>query len=134
MDAIVMFKFPAPVLEIVKFAVVCSPTLTFPKLTDVLLGEIRGCELTPVAVRLMGEEALPPLPTSVTDAVKLPALLGAAAIDTAPLCPAPSVIGRALASTNCGLVKFAALIVTLFVPVFVTVIACACCCPTSTFP
>lgn len=87
-------KSAVPVFEMVRLDVPVEPTVTLPKLTAVELKFICGCAAAAVAERLIVAGELPPSPCKVIVPVTVPVVVGFTEIETGPVCPTASAIGR----------------------------------------
>jgi hypothetical protein len=113
-----------------------DPTETVPKLMELWLKEICGCDApTAFADRATVAGVLPPLPATVSVPETLPAALGVTATDRFPDCPTPSAMGSVVPErANWELEKVACVMFTETVPVFVTATFCIVFLPTVTVP
>jgi hypothetical protein len=130
-----MVRSDPPAFVIVKFFVPEVPTLTVPKFTDELLGEICAVGVTAFAVRFntIGVVAA----SSTTDNVPftLPVAAGFTETEKLVACPGGSESGSmAEDSVNSGFDTMTCVMVTVAVPGLPTETVCVDCFPIATFP
>src|SRR5208283_1459856 len=131
--ACVTLRFAVPVFLIVSACVLLAPTMTLPKLALAGLTEICGCVPVPLNAIVAGEFVA--LLTTLRLPVALPALAGAKPTVSVKLCPAArSPAPEQPLTVNPAPLMAACEMVTLPVPLFVTVIVCEALLPTRALP
>ena len=129
----VTLRFAVPVFLIVSAWLLLAPTITLPKLALAGLTEICGCMPVPPSAIVVGEFVA--LLTTLRLPVALPAVAGAKLTVRVKLCPAARVMApEHPLKVNPAPLMEACEMVTLPVPLFITVIVCEALLPTSALP
>jgi hypothetical protein len=130
-----MFRSAVPVFPTFNVAVPLDPTLTVPKSTALVLNEICGADVATVPLRLTTPGVDPESPWIVSVPLTLPAVVPFSQTVKFALCPDPIAIGKLMPEIpNCAFEAVTCWMVTVELPLFVSVRFCVAFCPAVTFP